>query len=523
MTPEAAEHALPADRGRGAGGRVPRVQALPPRREPRIARVGHAGRSSSPARCAASPTASSTVRESPGSRAGSATACVRSSGRCSPRSAPVRWRSPARSGRRPRGSSSRRPTLDVSSIAWAAGFSSVRQFNATVQEVFATTPTELRARARAPRPAAREPLVAGGIDLRLPLREPFNVEGVFAHLVATAVPGVEEYVAETGTYRRVLRLPTVTGSWSSFRSSTTCAAGSRSPTCATSPPPSTAAAGCSTSTPTPSRSTRTSPPTTRSRHSSPRRRVDGCPAPSIPTELALRAVLGQQVSTRSARTHAARLVLACGEPLASARRRPDPLLPRSRRGRRRRPRRAGDAGVTDAQRCARSRPRSPTDRLVIDESCDRAELNERLRRVPGHRAVDGGDDRDARGRRSRRVPRRRPRRDLRGARCSICPSTRRALRARAERWRPWRSYAVQYLWGALDHPVSRLRLRSDLTSLSNRHERNITMHTYCTYRHPSARSRWSPTIAIASAALEFGESTAGDSSTRHVVSERRTA
>jgi AraC family transcriptional regulator of adaptative response / DNA-3-methyladenine glycosylase II len=33
-------------------------------------------------------------------------------------------------------------------------------------------------------------------------------------------------------------------------------------------------------------------------------------------ELAVRAVLGQQVSTASARTHAARLVLAAGEPLA---------------------------------------------------------------------------------------------------------------------------------------------------------------------------------------------------------------
>jgi AraC family transcriptional regulator of adaptative response / DNA-3-methyladenine glycosylase II len=28
------------------------------------------------------------------------------------------------------------------------------------------------------------------------------------------------------------------------------------------------------------------------------------------------------------------------------------------------------------------------------------------------------------------------------------------LSAYAERWRPWRSYAVQYLWGTLDHPIA---------------------------------------------------------------------
>ena len=28
--------------------------------------------------------------------------------------------------------------------------------------------------------------------------------------------------------------------------------------------------------------------------------------------------------------------------------------------------------------------------------------------------------------------------------------------AHAERWRPWRSYAVQHLWGALDHAINRI-------------------------------------------------------------------
>ena len=29
-------------------------------------------------------------------------------------------------------------------------------------------------------------------------------------------------------------------------------------------------------------------------------------------------------------------------------------------------------------------------------------------------------------------------------------------RAAAERWRPWRSYATQYLWATLDHPINTL-------------------------------------------------------------------
>ena len=42
------------------------------------------------------------------------------------------------------------------------------------------------------------------------------------------------------------------------------------------------------------------------------------------------------------------------------------------------------------------------------------------------------------------------------ARALDLPDDARGLTQRAAQWSPWRSYAVQYLWGALDHPVSRL-------------------------------------------------------------------
>ena len=90
--------------------------------------------------------------------------------------------------------------LPFTEIAFAAGFSSVRQFNDTVREVYASSPTALRAKAQ--RGSASAP---GTISLRLAYRKPFAWSELLGFLAARAVTGVEEVVA--GRYRRVLRLP----------------------------------------------------------------------------------------------------------------------------------------------------------------------------------------------------------------------------------------------------------------------------------------------------------------------------
>ncbi|WP_217562701.1 helix-turn-helix domain-containing protein, partial [Streptomyces sp. GbtcB6] len=77
--------------------------------------------------------------------------------------------------------------LPLAEIAFAAGFSSIRTFNDTVREVFALSPSELRA--RRPKSAHHAP---GALTLRLPFRPPLNPDNLFGHLAATAVPGVEE-------------------------------------------------------------------------------------------------------------------------------------------------------------------------------------------------------------------------------------------------------------------------------------------------------------------------------------------
>ncbi|KUM85426.1 MULTISPECIES: DNA-3-methyladenine glycosylase 2 family protein [Streptomyces] len=100
--------------------------------------------------------------------------------------------------------------LPVTEIAFASGFASVRQFNDTVREIYAATPSALRAAARTTRRAATP---TAGIPLRLAHRGPYRSDAVFDLLEIEAVPGVEEVSGASGrrTYRRTLRLPHGTG------------------------------------------------------------------------------------------------------------------------------------------------------------------------------------------------------------------------------------------------------------------------------------------------------------------------
>jgi len=93
--------------------------------------------------------------------------------------------------------------LPLTSVAFTAGFDSIRQFNDTMRASFGCTPTELRRQAR-PLPAG-----AGEVVLRLRYRPPFAAEALLAFLGARAIPGVE--AVEGGIYRRTLALPRTRG------------------------------------------------------------------------------------------------------------------------------------------------------------------------------------------------------------------------------------------------------------------------------------------------------------------------
>jgi len=98
--------------------------------------------------------------------------------------------------------------LGFAEIAFAAGFGSVRQFNDTVRTVYATSPSQLRQRARRDPPSER---AAGPVpvSLRLAYRPPLAVPELLGFLAARALPGVE--VVSDGTYHRGVRLPHGTG------------------------------------------------------------------------------------------------------------------------------------------------------------------------------------------------------------------------------------------------------------------------------------------------------------------------
>jgi AraC family transcriptional regulator of adaptative response / DNA-3-methyladenine glycosylase II len=88
--------------------------------------------------------------------------------------------------------------LTYADVAFAAGFSSVRQFNETVREVYASSPTELRGR-RGGQPAT------GAVVMRLAVRTPYAGKALLDFLALRAVPGVE--AAGEGWYARTLALP----------------------------------------------------------------------------------------------------------------------------------------------------------------------------------------------------------------------------------------------------------------------------------------------------------------------------
>jgi len=100
--------------------------------------------------------------------------------------------------------------LAIADVAFAAGFSSIRQFNDTISAVYEATPSALRSRRRgAPTHAERGSGADAGegvtVSLRLPARPPFDGVGLLRFFADHAVPGLE--VATPHSFTRRVRLP----------------------------------------------------------------------------------------------------------------------------------------------------------------------------------------------------------------------------------------------------------------------------------------------------------------------------
>ena len=89
--------------------------------------------------------------------------------------------------------------LAIHRVAFASGFGSVRRFNSQMRRTYARTPTELRRRARPG--TIHDPEC---YRFRLAYRPPYDWEAVLAFLGARATLGVES--VEAGCYRRTIAL-----------------------------------------------------------------------------------------------------------------------------------------------------------------------------------------------------------------------------------------------------------------------------------------------------------------------------
>ncbi len=334
----------------------------------------------------------------------------------------------------------------MSDVAFAAGFASIRQFNDTVRTVFGTSPTELRSRvARAGRAATPVP-VSTSLSLRLPFRRPLCPDNLFGHLAATAVPGVEEVRA--GWYRRTLRLGHGPGIvelsptpdhvacnlvLSDLRDLTTAIARCRWLLDLDADPEAIDERLAAD---------RALAPLVAK---APGRRVPRCVDGE---ELAVRAVLGQQVSTAAASRIAGRLAAQFGEEVPDSRGGLSRLFPVP----------AALRGVRDQLPGGRRRSlvalATALDEgsLEVGPGCNRTEAHAVLDALPGV----GPWTAQTIAMRALGDPDAFPVTDLgvrRGADSLGLPRGK-AFTAHAERWRPWRAYAVQYLWATGDHPIN---------------------------------------------------------------------
>ena len=89
-------------------------------------------------------------------------------------------------------------SLTMTEIAMAAGFGSIRRFNSAMQQVFGMPPSQLRRR------ADPEPNGTTGIKLKLPFSLPYDWQTMIEFLALRAIPGVE--TVQSGRYLRTFAI-----------------------------------------------------------------------------------------------------------------------------------------------------------------------------------------------------------------------------------------------------------------------------------------------------------------------------
>ena len=329
--------------------------------------------------------------------------------------------------------------LPMTEVAFSAGFSSLRRFNDAALKAWRVPPTAVRRRERGPR--------RGVIELTLGYREPFDWTALLTFLSARAIAGVE--AIEGSVYRRAIRFGDAAGVVEVRPSATEPALVLSVPIdCARDlggivrkarrlfdlDADPVAIGAALTRDPTLARLVRKRP---------------GLRVPGAwdHFELAIRAILGQQVSVKGASTLAARLVRALGPELETGVPRLDRSFPSARRV-------ATGAldgvGLTSARAATIRRFASAvaSGTLRIESASSLEDAVETMTSIEGI----GNWTAQYIAMRALGEPDAFPASDL-GIRKALAVSgampSERTVAERAESWRPWRAYAAMWLWGSL--------------------------------------------------------------------------
>lgn len=342
--------------------------------------------------------------------------------------------------------------LPMGEIALAAGFGSVRRFNAAFRQSYRRTPSQLRRLARlASGQTANEYLFC------LHFRPPFHWSALLEFLMRRAIPGVE--AVEQGSYSRTIWLNGDAGTLRVSLAESVDAVEVR----ITFPEP------------------RwlfliiervrhmfdlgADPNEIAARlHQDPllADRVESMPGLRVPGcwdgfEVAVRAILGQQISVSGASTLAGRLARTFGKPITV----PSPLTHLFPRPEVLAQADVASIGLPESRaETIRSLARAVSEgRISFGSVADVEEFQARLRELPGignwtaqYIAMRALGDPDAF-----------PAGDLALLRCASM-SVERELEQRAETWRPWRAYAAMYLWQRFEGTSRREAQPRDLTN-----------------------------------------------------------
>jgi AraC family transcriptional regulator of adaptative response / DNA-3-methyladenine glycosylase II len=331
--------------------------------------------------------------------------------------------------------------LPMIEVALASGFGSVRRFNETFQQLYRRPPGSLRRRREAEGSSAPE------LSLLLPYRPPYDWDAIIRFLKARAIAGLE--VVDSERYSRVVELDGETGTitvshapeqsalrvvvrFPRLKALSTIVTRVRRMFDLSADP---AAIGAALS---------ADPVLAPLVAARPGLRV---PGGWDGFEIAVRAVLGQQITVKAATQLATRLVSAIGEQVADATEIPGltHAFPR--------PDRFKSAALTGlgmpaarAAALAGVAAAVVADERLFDPRRDLAEAVDRLRALPGigewtaqYIAMRALGESDAFVAGDVALQRK-------FAPADGCRPSAVELLARAARWRPWRAYAVLHLW-----------------------------------------------------------------------------